>query len=134
MFATLAFVSLGALAQSDTGPPSPETFHRYELGTTYTITANLYEYYRALARDSPRVEYLEYGRTIQGRPLPMLFISSEENLASKERTRERVRRLTQVTEPLLESEIAELVADTPVIVWITRAGRPICRIRSAISA
>jgi hypothetical protein len=99
------------------GVPSPEEFHGYELGTNYTITAALYDYYRELARQSPRVEYSEYGRSIQGRPLPMVMVSSEANLARKEEIRERMLRLTNVTDPLPEGELAQLLAGTPSIVW-----------------
>ncbi len=106
-----------AMAQSST-IPSPSEFHGYELGTTYTITAALYDYYRELARHSPRVEYIEYGRSIQGRPLPMLLISSEDNSVAKESIRERIRQLTLVTEPLSEPQLTSLMADIPAIVWI----------------
>ncbi|MHC4092094.1 MAG: hypothetical protein ACYSVY_17795, partial [Planctomycetota bacterium] len=106
------------LAQPTSGVPSPAEFHGYELGTTYTITAALYDYYRELARQSPRVEYSEYGQTIQGRPLPMVMIGSEENLARKEEIRERIRRLNLVTDALPEGELAPLLPGTPAIVWI----------------
>ncbi len=75
----LSIASAGGMPARSTcaqSVPSPEEFHGYELGTQYTITAALYDYYRALASASPRVEYREYGRAIQGRPLPMMLISS----------------------------------------------------------
>jgi hypothetical protein len=106
-----------AIAQSSP-VPSPSEFHGYELGTRYTITAALYDYYRALAAASPRVEYREYGRAIQGRPLPMVLIGSEQTLAAKEEIGERIRRLTYVTSQLPEDELAGMVGDTPAIVWI----------------
>jgi hypothetical protein len=96
---------------------SPAEFHGYELGTNYTITAALYDYYRHLGKQSARVEYSEYGRTIQGRPLPMLIISSEQNLARKEEIRQQIRRLTSVTGALPAGELDQLVSGTPPIVW-----------------
>lgn len=106
------------LALADTSSiPSPAQFHGYELGTTYTITAALYEYYRELARLSPRVDYLEYGRTIQGRPLPMLLISSEKNLNNKENIRNRIMQLTQVTKKITDNKLNEIISDTPAVVW-----------------
>ncbi len=105
-------------AQQSESIPSPAEFHGYELGTTYTITANLYEYYRELALRSDRVEYQEYGRSIQGRPLPALFIGSEKHLASKDAYRERIHRLTHSLEPLPPSELTELIEGTPAIVCI----------------
>ena len=97
---------------------SPEAFHGYELGTRYTITAALYEYYRALAESSPRVVYEEYGRSIQGRPLPMLTVGSERNLARLDEIRGRARRLAGTDGDLSAEELDELIRETPAVVWI----------------
>jgi hypothetical protein len=113
-FSFLAIAAVHAVAQ----PRPPAEFHGYELGTTYTITANLYEYYRELARESPRVEYHEYGRSIQGRPLASLVIGSEDNLARLDEIQERLRGLTQVVEPLSDARLSELVSGTPAVVSI----------------
>ncbi|NQT94104.1 MAG: hypothetical protein HQ559_15185, partial [Lentisphaerae bacterium] len=118
--ACVLFVAAGSAAAQrapSTAIQSPAEFHGYELGTTYTITAALYDYYRELARQSPRVEYSEYGTSIQGRPLPMVMVSSEANLARKEEIRERILRLTDVTDPLPETELAQLLSGLPSIVW-----------------
>jgi hypothetical protein len=78
----------------------------------------LFEYYQELGRQSPRVEYSEYGRSIQGHPLVMLKIGSEANLARAAQIRERIQRLNQATSQLPESELVDLISDTPSIVWI----------------
>jgi hypothetical protein len=109
---------VGLSAQITATVPSPSEFHGYELGTRYTITAGLYDYYRSLAESSPKVEYREYGRSIQGRPLPMLIVSSEANLADQGAIRDRIRRLADATSPLPESELGGLVSHTPALVWI----------------
>ncbi|NIM52641.1 MAG: hypothetical protein GTO22_25920 [Gemmatimonadales bacterium] len=106
-----------ALAQSSS-VPSPSQFHGYELGTTYTNTAALYDYYRELARRSPRVEYREYGRSIQGHPLPVLLIGSESHLAVVDNIQTRVRQLTDVTDRLSEGQLASLVSEIPAVVGI----------------
>ena len=116
--ALVGFAAQIGWAQPVSSAPSFAEFHGYELGTTYTITAALYDYYRELARQSPRVEYSEYGRTIQGRPLPMVMVGSAANLARKEDIQERIRRLNVVTEALPGAEIAQLLSGTPSIVWI----------------
>ena len=109
---------MGAVGLYAQTPPSPSEFHGYELGTRYTITSALYDYYRALAKSSARVEYSEYGRSIQGRPFPMVMIGSAEDLARAEEIRERMNQLTRVTDRLSETELAALVADVPAVVWI----------------
>jgi hypothetical protein len=108
----------GLFAQTPATVRSPSEFHGYELGTRYTITAGLYDYYRSLAESSSRVEYREYGRSIQGRPLPMLVVSSEANLADQEVLQDRFRRLTDATSATPESELAVLTGSTPALVWI----------------
>lgn len=105
-------------AQDMESPLSPSEFHGYSLGTKYTITSALYDYYRALAQSSPRVEYSEYGKSIQGRPFPLVMIGSEENLARKEEIRQRMVQLTHVTEKFSEIELSNLVSDVPAVVWI----------------
>jgi len=104
-----------AIAQQ---PLSPEAFHGYELGTRYTITSALYDYYRALAASSPRAVYEEYGRSIQGRPLPLLTVGSEANLASLEEVRRASRRIAGADGDLSEEELDALIRETPAVVWI----------------
>ena len=98
--------------------PSPSEFHNYKLGTTYTITSALYDYYRELGRRSPRVEYVEYGKSIQGRPLPMLLISSEENLSGKDVIRDAIQSITKVTGPIPADRLEQTINSIPGIVWI----------------
>jgi len=97
---------------------SPEAFHGYELGTRYTITASLYDYYRALASSSPRAVYEEYGRSIQGRPLPLLTVGSEANLARLDEIRASARRLAGADGDLSTEELDALIRETPALVWI----------------
>ena len=111
-------LSVHPVAGQSPAVPSPSEFHGYELGTRYTITAALYDYYRELARRSSRVQYEEYGRSIQGRPLATVFIGSEQNLAARDSVRERIEQLTNVVEPLAEARLQELIADAPAIVSI----------------
>jgi hypothetical protein len=87
----LGLIATSADAQSP-DIPTPSEFHGYELGTRYTITSRLYDYYRTLAQRSPRVEYTEYGRSLQGRPLPMVVVSSEANLTRLDQIRSNLRR------------------------------------------
>lgn len=98
--------------------PSPAEFHGYELGTRYTLTSALYDYYRTLAAASPRVEYREYGRSVQGRPLPMVLIGSETNLARADEIRAASRRINGADGILPAAELEALSEETPAVVWI----------------
>jgi hypothetical protein len=107
-----------AEASSPRVAPSPAEFHGYALGTRYTITSALYDYYRTLAEASPRVAYREYGQSIQGRPLPMVVIGSEANLARLDDIRAGYRALTSATEPLSDADFAAMTGDLPALVWV----------------
>ena len=125
-----AALALGAMhpvavgAQSATVPPdapsirTPSEFNGFDVSKRYIITNKVVEYYQELARASPRVDYAEYGQSIQGRPLPMVMIGSEAMLARKEEIRAGIQRLTNVTEALPATEVDRLTADLPAIAWI----------------
>ena len=66
---TAAAVGVVALLSAMPAParaqaaPSPAEFHGHELGTRYTLTSALYDYYRALAAaSSPEVPLIWGGR------------------------------------------------------------------------
>lgn len=114
-FFVLGFILISTLARGQT---SPSEFLGYELGSEFTLTQQLEEYYKHLASESPRVEYSTYGESVLGRDLPLLFVSSEENLANKENIKEQVKRLTKRTTPLPDEEVEQLSAETPSIFYI----------------
>lgn len=108
-----------APASAQASIPTPAEYHGYDVGTQYTITSAIIGYYKALAEASPRVEYLEYGTSIQGRPLPMLIISSEANLARKEQIRGVTRQLTGADGEILTPAAAQQLTDgSPAIAWL----------------
>jgi hypothetical protein len=61
--------------------PSPADFLGYRLGERFTEYARSVEYFRLLAAASDRVDIAQYGETYEQRPLLLLTISSEENMA-----------------------------------------------------
>lgn len=116
--AAAALVPLTPLRAAGQPAPSPSEFHGYELGSRYTLTSALYDYYRALGEASPRVEYREYGESVQGRPLPLLLVGSEEHLARADEIRLAARRIGGADGPVDAAELDRLVAGTPAVVWI----------------
>ena len=66
---------------------SPDEFLGYELGTLFTYHNKAVEYFKYIADISPLALYREYGRTYEGRPLGVCFISTKENLANLEEYR-----------------------------------------------
>ncbi len=67
---------------------SPDLFLPHKLGATFTPHHLLVEYVRHVAENSPNVQLVEYGRTWEGRPLLLAFVSKPENLAQLEAIRE----------------------------------------------
>ncbi|TVR59410.1 MAG: hypothetical protein EA422_15090 [Gemmatimonadales bacterium] len=114
----LALAAVLLLGDPAAAQQSPADFHGRELGSRFLILESMDAYYRHLDAESPRVVYESYGRSGMGRPLPVLFVSSEENLARREEIREATHLLTHRTDPLAEEELERLVRDTPATVWV----------------
>ena len=75
-FAVWIFVAANLLAQ-----PSPSDFLGYHKGTSFTPHHLITDYFEAVGSQSDRVVLIEYGRTWEGRPLVLAFVSSPDNLA-----------------------------------------------------
>ena len=73
--------------------PSPEEFLGYPIGAQHTRHARIVAYFEALAEASPRATLERYGQTYERRPLVMLTISAEENLARLEEYQQQHLRL-----------------------------------------
>jgi len=63
---------------------SPEDFLGYPLGDQFTFHQQAVDYFEYIGKTSPNVQYKTYGRTYEGRPLGVAFVSSEENLENLE--------------------------------------------------
>lgn len=74
---SLLFVQI-AMAQAP--PQSPSKFLGYKMGQRFTFHHRVVDYVQHLAATSPRVKYIEYGKTNEGRPLVVGVISSPDNL------------------------------------------------------
>lgn len=93
---------------------SPSDFLPHDLGETFTPHHLLVDYFEHVAEESPRVTLEEYGRTNEGRPLMMAFISTENNLARLEAIRENNLRAAK----MLPGEVDEALRDI-AIVWLS---------------
>lgn len=64
--------------------PSPESFLEYEIGSQHTRHDQIVSYLETLAASSENARITYYGKTHEGRKLPLLIIGSQENLAQLE--------------------------------------------------
>ncbi len=92
---------------------SPDEFLPYNLGDQFTPHHVLVNYFQHVAENSQNVQIIEYGQTNENRPLLLVFVSSEENLANLEAIRINNLRLAGLADgdPDLHS--------AKVIVWLS---------------
>lgn len=101
--------------------PAVPTVHDvlgYQVGDDFTPHFLLETYYHRLAAASPRVIVEPYGRTVEGRPLNLVVISSPKNLARLAAIRESIARLNDPRKTTPE-QAAQIAADTPVIIYLS---------------
>ena len=91
---------------------SPDQFLGYKLGSQFTYHHMTVGYFEYIAEQSPNVSVIHYGKTNEGRPLMVAFISSEKILKKLESMRES--HLASIG--LLEGTKAETVKP---IVWLS---------------
>lgn len=98
--------------------PRPAAVFGFEPGADYKIAdySQVTDYYHRLAETSKRVKLIEIGRSVQGRPLLLLFISSEKNLQKLELWRSISRDLSLAK--IEETKARTLAATGKAVVWI----------------
>jgi len=98
--------------------PAPGDYLGFEPGEDYKLAdfGQISGYFQALDKASGRLKLVEFGRSSEGRPMYVAFISSPENLRKLERWREISRRLTLGLAG--EEEARELAREGKAIVWI----------------
>jgi hypothetical protein len=95
------------------GIPMPKDVLGYHIGAPATLTyyADILKYYRALAAATPRVQIETIGRSDEGRELVVVWVSSDENMASLARNRAN---MAKIADPrgLTDAQVRELIATT----------------------
>lgn len=73
----------------DAGIPSPQEFLGYEIGSFHTRHDRIVSYMQMLAALSDRASYQSIGMTYEHRPMPVLTVSSRQNMTRLEDIRRR---------------------------------------------
>jgi hypothetical protein len=99
-------------------PPTPKEHLGYEPGADYKLASydDIIGYFRKLEASSDRIRLAEFGRTSEGRPMYLAYISSPENLKQLDRWRETSRRLALGQATLHEARA--LAREGRAVVWI----------------
>jgi hypothetical protein len=99
--------------------PAPEALLGYRLGSAFTPYDQLEKYFQALAASLPaRLKLESYGKSVEGRTLYTLTITSEKNLARLDAIRDAMKKLgdPRKTSP---AEAAQIASSMPVVVWLS---------------
>jgi hypothetical protein len=114
--ASTIFVAAAALA----APPEPEAYFGHRMGANRSVLDwhKVTGYFAELDKESDRVLVREFGKSTEGRPMIVAYISSAENLRRLEPLRQIQKRLAdpRVTP---EAELEKLAAAGKTIVLIT---------------
>lgn len=117
LFPLFLFIALPA-APVQAQVPRPADVLGFEPGADYELADydQLLDYYRQLDAASDRVSLVEIGRSVQGRPLVLLFVSSAENLRDLDRWRRYSAGLAQARVP--EDSARVLARTGKAVVWV----------------
>jgi len=107
-----------AFTTASAAPRTPADIFGFEPGDDYMLASyeQMESYYRQLAAESPRVQLRIIGQSVLERPLFLLTISSEENLANLDRYRSISAQLARAR--IDESAAESLSVDGKAVVWI----------------
>ncbi len=97
--------------------PAPEEILGFKVGADYKIADydQVTEYYQKLAASTDRVKMMEIGKSVMGKSIWMLFISSEENMKSLEKWRTTAEKLARAE--ISQEEAEALINSGKAVVW-----------------
>jgi hypothetical protein len=97
--------------------PKPSDVFGFEVGADYKLADydQMLEYYEKLDASTDRVKMIEIGKSVMGRPIKLLFISSEENMKSLEKWQTISEKLSRAR--ISEDEARKLSMEGKAIVW-----------------
>jgi hypothetical protein len=111
----LSFSLILIFCSSQAQLQSPDQFLGYRIGSRYTPHHQLVNYFKQLAEKAPdMVKLQQYGRTNEGRPLYLAFISTAANISNLENIRLNNMRLANLTKDGMAP-----TEDVPAIVWLS---------------
>ena len=98
--------------------PSPEAFLGYPIGSKAVGHDGALRYLNHLAETSPRVQFIEFGRSHEGRMLFCVIISSESNISRLDEIKASVGRLADPRKLTGKKEAESIIKDTPAVCWL----------------
>lgn len=98
--------------------PSPKDVYGFRVGDDYKLAdySQIEDYLTKLDKASDRVKMVEIGKTVLGRKMYVLFISSENNLAQLDKWKDISTKLARVQ--VSDSEAVKLSEEGKAVVWV----------------
>lgn len=98
--------------------PKPEETFGFEVGADYKLARydQMLEYYDKLVASSERIQMIDIGRSVQGKPIKLFMISSVDNMKELDKWKEVSTKLAMGR--ISESEARNLAKSGKAIVWI----------------
>ncbi|MGE0590069.1 MAG: M14 metallopeptidase family protein [Cyclobacteriaceae bacterium] len=109
----LALICIQAVGQI----PKPSETFGFEPGADYKMATydQMLSYYEKLDAATDRVKVTEIGKSVRGRPMKLIFISSEENMKSLDKWGDISEKLARAR--ITEKEAQQLAKDGKAIIW-----------------
>lgn len=97
--------------------PSPEEIFGFQVGADYKLADydQMLAYYDKLATASDRVKMIDIGKSVMGRPIKLMFISTKENLAQLDKWKKISTALARAK--ITRDEAEALVTEGKAVVW-----------------
>jgi hypothetical protein len=118
LFVGVLLAGLFSVSGAQAQAPAPEDVFGFEPGADYKMADydQVMTYYRQLSEASDRVQMRDIGTTVLGRSMPLLIISSAENLDNLDRWRDVSETLARAR--VEEEEARSLSEEGKAVVWI----------------
>ena len=115
LLALLLCIGFNFLLQAQV--PAPEDVFGFRVGDDYKLADydQMLEYYNKLDVASDRVQLIEIGKSVTGRPIKLMFISTEENLQKLNHWREISEKLARAR--ISPEEAVQLTEEGKAVVW-----------------
>ena len=98
--------------------PRPEDVYGFKVGADYKLAKydQMLKYYSKLAASSDRIQMIEIGKSVMGKPIKLFIISSTENMQNLEQWKETSATLARAK--IKPEEAHKLAKSGKAIVWI----------------
>lgn len=98
--------------------PKPEDTYGFKVGADYKLAkyGQMLTYYNKLAASSDRIQMIEIGKSVMGKPIKLFIISSSENMKSVDKWQDISAKLARAR--IKSDEAITLAKNGKTIVWI----------------